>query len=220
MPSPMPLHGQVLDAYRQIASRIVSGEDAEKARESGAIVVSLVSRSPREGVSTVSRELAMVLQMGRHGRVLLIDGSSAKSTSAREKSGAARELTLEAVEQQSNERPFPESYLSRAGADGIVAMRIADSSILNSEAWPDAFQQMRQLFDVILVDTGSMASDTPYLWSRYATRALLVVDVQRTGIQELERLRFELTHSGLHPDAVILNKKKYYVPGFLYRHLQ
>ena len=75
---------------------------------------------------------------------------------------------------------------------------------------------MRARYDVIVVDAGSLQQGLAHFWSRMASQVLLVVDTTRTTVQALERLGKELKTAKLALSGVVLNKREYPIPQFLY----
>jgi hypothetical protein len=58
----------------------------------------------------------------------------------------------------------------------------------------------------------------PYLWADAANQVLLVVDTTRTTVKALERLQKSLSSTSLSLTGVILNKRRFPIPSFLYGH--
>ncbi len=83
--------------------------------------------------------------------------------------------------------------------------------------WVDALAGLRASYDLILIDAGAISTPLALRWARLGDLRVLVVDASRTNEEELERLRSELHSIGQEVDAAVLNKRRYYVPGFLYR---
>jgi len=86
--------------------------------------------------------------------------------------------------------------------------------------WAPAYAALRQCHDLVLVDAGSMRQPLALRWARLVDLRLLVLDTERTTTEELERLKVEWQTNGQTLDAVVLSKRDYPVPGFLYRHIR
>jgi Mrp family chromosome partitioning ATPase len=94
------------------------------------------------------------------------------------------------------------------------------SGFAGDELWAQLIRALRGAYHVVLVDAGSMRSPLPLRWARLAHRSVLVVDTSRSTEEELERLKVELESREQRIDAVILSKRQYYVPSFLYRYVR
>lgn len=57
----------------------------------------------------------------------------------------------------------------------------------------------------------------PRAWRASLDELVLTVDTTRTTVESLKRLNKDLEHHGLTVDAFVLNKRRFYVPNFLYR---
>jgi len=96
----------------------------------------------------------------------------------------------------------------------------APSGLAGDEIWSQAFTALHCAYQVILVDCGSAQGPLPLRWSRQAHLCVLVLDTTRTTEEELQRAKEEFDALGQRVDAVILNKRRYYVPDFLYRYVR
>ena len=63
---------------------------------------------------------------------------------------------------------------------------------------------------------GALTSRAPYDWSDGTSQVLLVVDTDRTKVEALSRLRKELKTAKLKLGGIVLNKREYHIPRFLY----
>lgn len=187
-----------------------------------ALVASLMSRVGGEGVTTIAVGLARAIARTRTLRVLLIDYDAGPR-------GAAAMLGVPAT-------VFPgwgvgdETTASAIDAalvpvdpgrfDLLTLDRSVPSGFMADALWGEAFARLRASHDVVLVDAGSMRRPQALRWAGIADARLLVLDTNRTTEEELERFKAEWQASGRGLDAVILSKRDYHVPGFLYRHVR
>jgi len=186
----------------------------------GALVVSLMSRVGGEGVTTVAVGLARSLARVGSLRTLLIDHDSGRN-------GAAARLGV-------SPRAFagwPAQASASALLDAVVYIEPGrlgllnlgsdvPSGFVNDILWAPAYAALRQCHDLVLVDAGSMRQPLALRWARLVDLRLLVLDTERTTTEELERLKVEWQTNGQTLDAVVLSKRDYPVPGFLYRHIR
>jgi len=94
------------------------------------------------------------------------------------------------------------------------------SGFAGDELWGQLIRALHRAYHVVLVDAGSMRSPLALRWARIAHRSILVVDTSCSTEEELERLKVELAARKQRIDAVILSKRQYYVPSFLYRYVR
>lgn len=197
-----------------------SGASAQTPGPAGARVIALMSRVGGEGVTTVAVGLARSLARVGSQRTLLIDHDSSRH-------GAAARLGV-------SPRAFagwPAQDSASALIDAVVDIEPGRLGLLNlghdlpsgfanDRWWAPAYAALRQCHGLVLVDTGSMRQPLALRWARLADLRLLVLDTGRTTTEELERLKVEWQTSGQTLDAVVLSKRDYPVPGFLYRHVR
>ncbi len=194
--------------------RVVASEP-RRANRNDAIVVALTSRTRGEGASTVALALARTFARNGDGRVLLIDSDEVSNDLARRApAGAATILQApEDLNSQDEVLPVPAwdvdllALASSGNGDGLA---------MNSPQWEDYFSAMRARYDVIVVDAGSIHEGALQFWASVSSQILLVVDTTRTTVQALERLAKDLKTSKLAMTGVVLNKREYPIPQFLY----
>jgi len=81
-------------------------------------------------------------------------------------------------------------------------------------------EQLKQTFDLVLVDSWSVAvPPKPVLFSPHVDGVVLVVDAGKTRWQIAERQKRELTSQGGNVLGVILNNRTYPIPDSIYRRL-
>jgi len=81
-------------------------------------------------------------------------------------------------------------------------------------------EQLKQTFDLVLVDSWSVAvPPKPVLFSPHVDGVVMVVDAGKTRWQIAERQKRELTSQGGNVLGVILNNRTYPIPDSIYRRL-
>ena len=99
--------------------------------------------------------------------------------------------------------------------DSILPEGVSDSYGRNLDAH-NLLRELKQNYDVILVDAGSLANTNGTFWLLNSDANILVIDCTRTTRQSLEHLRREFENSELSIDGCILNKRKFPIPRSLY----
>ncbi len=183
------------------------------ARRNDAQVVILTSRTPGEGVSTISEGLARSFARNDGGSVLLLNADSARNDRARRAPGDNATVIREPGDLQSDQA---------IGGDQSWGVDLLDLAVAKedqasfAQVWQDFFSGLRARYDVIIVDAGALTSRAPYDWSDGTSQVLLVVDTDRTTVEALSRLRKELKTAKLKLGGIVLNKREYHIPRFLY----
>ena len=197
-----------------------SGASAQPPGQAGARVVVLMSRVSGEGVTTVAVGLARALARVGSQRTLLINHDGGRNGAAARLGVSPRVFT-----------GWPAQDSASALLDAVVDIEPDRLGLLNLGSdlpsgftndilWSQAYAALRQCHGLVLVDAGSMRQPLALRWARLADLRLLVLDTGRTTTEELERLKVEWQTSGQTLDAVVLSKRDYPVPGFLYRHVR
>jgi len=78
------------------------------------------------------------------------------------------------------------------------------------------FRQLKTIYNIILVDAGSLNNSNGTFWLLNSDVNILVIDCTKTTRESLEYQRREFENSGLSIDGSILNKRKFPIPSFLY----
>ncbi len=210
--------------------RLIAAEPPD-ANRNDALVYIMTSRTPGEGVSTVSAGLAR--SFIRHGtdKVLLLEangkpnGHAATSSAAKGTGPAgwgAAEKSPRANTEGEAAGPGEVNYdaaieqVEDGGPDTLPLSAMNGRQEPSGPPWEDYFSGLRARYDVIVVDAGALDSKTPYYWSKKANHVLLVVDATRTTAEALERLRKDLKTAKLDITGVVLNKRQYPIPKLFY----
>jgi Mrp family chromosome partitioning ATPase len=184
-------------------------------------VVQFIGSREGEGTSTVVREFARVSATRFGQRVLLLD------------------TDRHAVEGDPLFTLTPEHHESEAyqGEDltDLAPYQIANSSLfisavpLNSgSAWQNGnspraeafWERLRQNFDLVLVDSPPAASSADGLAiSSKVDGVIIVVEAERTRWPVAESTRDSIERSGGKILGIVFNKRRYYIPRFIYSRL-
>ena len=199
-------------AFDAIRERLFSLASSHQSLD-GAMVVAFVSRTRREGVT--STLLGLAESVARNGtlRTLLISCDTGPR-------GASSRLGLD-----SHVATDPSTLATNvcvAGAGGFDVLTLSPSmpsGFSGGSAWTTAFHDLAKQYQVVLIDAGSLSEPLAARWNRLANLLVLVIDTTRTTEEELKRLNLESQAGGRRVDAVILAKRRYPVPAFLYRYV-
>ncbi|MBS0346733.1 MAG: hypothetical protein JSR69_09750 [Proteobacteria bacterium] len=168
-----------------------------------------------EGVSTVAIGLATALARQDEGAVLLVDSAVLGQRAGAMLGLSVRPVGLAAVAAESI-TPVPGHGFDLLTVDGGPR----DGGRGGAEGWKDAWQALRGRYRHVIVDAGSLRSDTPLLWSPWVDKVALVIDSAKTTEDMILNLRRELAPGKLALSGFILNRRKFHVPGRLYQALR
>jgi len=101
------------------------------------------------------------------------------------------------------------------------ALKINSSSlwdIVESATFNNKLEQLKQAFDYIVFDAPAiLGSSEPALLSQYIEGVILVIEAEKTKWEVTELAVNNVRNSGGTFVGAILNKRKFYIPKFLYR---
>jgi protein-tyrosine kinase len=169
-----------------------------------------------EGRTTTAVAIAHALATESNARVLLVDADTVSPTlhthfgieQTPGLSGCTKGEQAQGVTESGIDRL---SVMPSGNAPEQTARFLTGDGIVNLlEAWSD-------LYDHIVLDTSpALSTPTPSLLAPHVNGILLVAECERTKWQVLETAQEKLIGAGGNVLGVILNKRRYYIPKFLY----
>jgi protein-tyrosine kinase len=225
---------QALDRHMIVEKKAVPAGNGELSRhllsitaavnayvvEKGSLVLAIYGSQAGEGASMVSRELAIALSRSPTNNVLLIDGTSGKTNQA----GHFGTKFVESLWSTARGAPIRTVRLTlpRGGAIDLAGLLIddADEAEVDLRLLPQLFSRLRNVFNVIIVDCPPVLTAAGYVSaSSLADSCLLVVEADRTRVPVVRRAMEEIEAAGGKLQGVVLNKRKHYIPSWIYRRL-
>lgn len=208
------LRQKLIAAYQTIDSRLP---------DKAARIVMFFSSRPGEGCSVLVRELARLASAELGQQVALIDVTPAAGGHFEHFGVAPAEDGIAAVAAGTASvrdvlRPVPDNPRLCLGwvAAGEGSASIA--AVAKNLAGP--FKVLREEFKLILLDMPPLAESSDALVMAPLTDGVvLVVEAEKTRWQVAENTREKLAMQGGNLLGVILNKRRFYIPGFIYRRL-
>ena len=174
-----------------------------------------------EGASSVAEQLASTLVKGQEGRILLVD-ANLRSPSQHTKLHVEPSPGLVDV---AIGTPQVDSALRSELAGGFTLLPAGQPTgdpidLLSETVLAQVFLELRQGFDWIVVDGPPVTiySEASTL-SSLADATILVLQAETTRREVAERAERIFNESGGRLVGAILNRRKYHIPDFLYRHL-
>jgi Mrp family chromosome partitioning ATPase len=187
-------------------------------------VTLLVGADSGCGVSTVAANLAASLAKNSCARILLIDanvrsgkqGTRVPLGSASEDTGVSlsRLLTDAPV---LRDPPAGPSNLYVLPSGGPCALSLA---AFQSVPLEELFRKAREFFEHVIIDVPSLSQHSEsLLLMRRADGVILVVESEKTRKQSAFWAKRQIEKTGVPLLGVILNRRKYRVPGWLYKRI-
>lgn len=210
---------QLLREIRSLAERILS--DLPR---SGRRVVALTGATAGEGVTTVALHLARTVAKDTDGKILLVDADMARlSKSLTQASGASLQAPG-LVELLAGEVDLSKAVLSTDVGNlhflpsGVDLAR--GKEIIVSDRMRDFIDDMGQIYKMVILDCSPILthSESRTLAS-FTDGAVLVLRSGRTRREVVQKALALLQGANVRVLGVVLNQRRYPIPGFIYRHL-
>jgi protein-tyrosine kinase len=203
-------------AYERIIQRLFSYRSA-----SGESAILVCSAVPGEGASTVARSTATALAQHRNERVLLIDANlrtpSQHQVFGLDVSEGLGDILLgtTTVASAVQEEVVPGLSLLTSGC----AME-SPAQLLTVSSFQSAILAVLSLYDWVIID-GPPVTSYPDVASIAAavSGAILVIEAESTRQEVVEEAKRVLDVSGVDLLGAVLNRRRYHIPGFIYRRL-
>jgi Mrp family chromosome partitioning ATPase len=162
-------------------------------------VIQFIGSRKGEGTSTVAHEFARVSATRFAKRVLLLDAD------------------------RRTDSPGRGSAVPSTGCLDIPPSQVGNMTLsvlpLPWELTP-AWEELRTKYDLVLIDSPPAAiSSEGFAVSSHADGVILVVEADATRWPVAERVKESIDRSGGRVLGLVLNKRRYYIPPFIYRRL-
>jgi len=190
-------------------------------KNSDSRVIMFTSAIAGEGKTTIVAFLARMLALGEADRVLLVD-CAVVNPEIHTLFGLDNDRGI--LDYLSGTVPFEE--VIRKVDEGVLDIvttgtrRGADITqpLFNSERMSTFIKATREMYDYVLIDTSAVmdAPETPIIGS-FVTGSVIVVQSGKTKREVIKRAMLMIEKLGGRFLGTVLNRKKYYIPEFIYR---
>ncbi len=93
-------------------------------------------------------------------------------------------------------------------------------AVVSSPTIDSFFDKLKQRFDLILVDSPpATTSAVGLVLARKVDGIVLVVEADHTRASVVQSVKHRIAQVGGHILGIVLNKRRYYVPSFIYKRL-
>ncbi|MBE7558918.1 CpsD/CapB family tyrosine-protein kinase [bacterium] len=182
-------------------------------------VIQFIGSKPGEGTSVLAREFARVASLKLGKRVLLVDADPHRPVQSgffgirpdmdwRQVIREGREIDQALYQVETSNL-----YITQFSSNNVAAPPVFDAPQLG-----DLFGELRSEFDLVILDTppGTKSSDGLAL-SPKTDGVVLVVEAEKTRWQVAEHVVRRIEKQGGKVLGVVLNKRRFPVPEFIYR---
>lgn len=183
-----------------------------KLPEAGCRVIEVIAAQSGEGVSTVVRLLANAASRA-NARVLICDATP-KRDSFRF-FGVSSRVCL-----NDDKVDLKEAVTWSAAGLSLSCISTESDIAINIDRLDPVFTVLRKQFDLIVIDAEAISESALGLAiTKKADRTVLIVEADRTRIPVVAAARRAIEASGGHLLGVVLNKRRFRIPGLIYRWL-
>ena len=183
-------------------------------------IIQFIGAREGEGTSTIVREFARVSADMVGDSVLLLDADRHHPCQdhffdIRDKSGWLDALRSEGASRDAFHRVGQSNLFLSPGCNSAVTT----PEVFNSK-FDEICQGFRDGFQLILIDSAPMmvSPDGLAIASR-VDGIVLVVEAEKTRWQAVKMMRDSISRVGGNILGVVLNKRRYYIPQSIYKHL-
>jgi protein-tyrosine kinase len=196
--------------FRALSGNLLSAAQGELPK-----TVLVASSRPGEGRTTTAIAMAHTLATESNARVLLVDADTENPSlhtcfELEQGSGLSESLNGEM------------DSIMKSGVDRLDVLRAGDAPdqtarALSSGGVVKLLQQWSEHYDHVILDSSPvLTTSVPTSLAPHVDGILLVAECERTKWQVLETAQGQLLGAGGNILGVILNKRRYYIPRFLY----
>ncbi|MGD0229484.1 MAG: CpsD/CapB family tyrosine-protein kinase [Syntrophorhabdales bacterium] len=180
--------------------------------------VLLVGSRSNEGTSTVARQLAKVVSLRMEKKVLLIDLDRSRPdlhVYANFKTGRDGDGEGDFIEESMRQVEESSLFVMPLFQQTLVAPRTLDA-VKGGVFW----EPLKERFDLIIVDSPPATTypDGPGIASQ-VDGVILVVEAEKTRWQVALSAKERIAKHGGNILGIVFNKRRYYIPPLIYRHL-
>jgi Mrp family chromosome partitioning ATPase len=181
-------------------------------------VIQFVGSHRGEGTSMVVRQFARISSFKLQKSVLVLD-TNGNNPAQHDLFNVNCERSLNDVITDGD--PVEKAYCQVAGTQLFVCLvsgnSLPSSQVLNGNGLWETF---RTRFDLVLIDSPPLEESPDGLaLVRKADGVVLVMEAEKTRWPVVQKLRDSIIQYGGKVLGVVLNKRRYYIPGWIYKRL-
>jgi Mrp family chromosome partitioning ATPase len=183
--------------------------------------IQFIASQPAEGTSTISREFARFVSGKLRKSVYLLDANTDRSQ--RSNISITRQEHRIQPEADSRNATVKAVYERAESLSVVCPISMLGSSLTSmfSSSHIDRYMgNLKQYFDFILIDSPPLSTSADGLASiQKVDGIILIVDAENTRWPVAKNTKDTIVRARGQILGLILNKRKYYIPRFIYRQL-
>jgi protein-tyrosine kinase len=174
-----------------------------------------------EGKTTVLSAFARVLAIGQEGSILLVD-CSIRNPKLHRLFGVENDKGI--IDYLEGREDIP-NLIQKSGLPGLDLLTSGFTEdvdismpLFNSERMALFMREVAEAYEYVLIDTAAVleAPETPII-SSYSDGVIMVVHIGKTRREVIKRAMLMVEKHDGRFIGTVLNRKKYYIPEFIYR---
>ncbi len=205
--------------FKLLKHKLLTAGDTDEAATAKPFIIGISACNRREGASTIALNMATAYASNSSQKVLLVDGN-------------LRDPFLHEYFETKREKGLSDLILGSAEIDDVVkevtpknlffipaGTAVAKPIILyGSEGYKALLNNLGKKFDLIIFDTAPLARypETP-IQASVLYGLIIVVEAEGTKWQVATLVKNNLEELNVRILGAILNKKRFYIPQFLYK---
>jgi Mrp family chromosome partitioning ATPase len=184
-------------------------------------IIQFIGSRPGEGTTTLIRALATIAVTHRQQTVLLLDAAASPPLASPSLARPGEyELARLATQELRQSQPPTDLQATSRMVGPVPTGGPFLPAVLHSLDTNGLLANLRQRFDMILVDSPAAAvSLGGFAVARYVDGVVLVVEAENTPWPLVNRVKERLQQAGGNVLGVVLNKRRYHIPAWIYKYL-
>lgn len=208
----LTMEKEMIDLFQKIES-LLSGRPQK--------AIQFIGSREGEGTSTIVQEYATLCAVKLHKTVLILDTDHYKPGKYYSFSTFPEFGWDDAVK----DRELIGKALHKIGDSSLYVSCMSECSketaqIFDKNAIKGFLEELKQKFDLVLID--SSPADNSHDWvslSQGIDGVIMVLEAEKTRWPVAENLRDKIVENGGKILGVVFNKRRYYIPDFIYKRL-
>ncbi len=184
-------------------------------------VVQFIGSRPGEGTSTIARELARATAERIGHKVLLVDADRYEGTQSKFYSIESLRSWTQALQESGDVG----QAVHQVRDSSLFVSPVSNSSgptpeIFDSPRFVEFWEKLKLDFDLVLIDSAPLAiSPDALAIAPRVDGVILVLEAEKTKWRSARDVKKQIERVGGRILGIVLNKRRYYIPQFIYKHL-
>ncbi len=209
--SGLGIEDEMLSLYKIVDTLLLHGKSK---------IVQFIGTREGEGTSTIVREFGRVAADLIGNSVLLLDADRHHSSQGRFFDIERSSGWLDALKGEG----LTGDLFHRVGESTLFVSPSCNSAGYTPEMFDSRFdsmcQNLRKDFDMVLIDSAPITiSPNGLAIASKVDGVILVIEAEKTRYQTAKQVRDNISRVGGNILGVILNKRRFYIPQYIYKHV-